>query len=98
MRRQDKELLDYHLREADRLALAEVERLARSIMRRHPRLHEFCMGMGSWCFWTKDGQQFDDSDLKYLSPIGNFLYEYEDLKLTGTPMRFTVDGPVVTNW
>lgn len=68
-------------------------------MRRNPQLKEFVMVMGSACFWTADDQQRGLCDRwKYTRPVEVVLEEFDYLKLTGTPMRFTADGPVVTDW
>ena len=36
-------------------ALIMVEEKAREILANDDNLDEFVMGMGSWCFWTKEG-------------------------------------------
>lgn len=82
------------------LALLDVEKQARKILREHKHLEEFVMSMGSWCFWTTDGNQVDDYyDLAYLKPLTEIFDEWDEcLKLTGTPMRFTANGKKITNW
>jgi hypothetical protein len=88
----------YHL--AVELALLDVEKEARKILREHSHLEEFVMAMGSWCFWTTDGGQVDNYyDFKYLKPLVDIFEEWDEyLKLTGTPMRFTANGKKVTYW
>lgn len=109
------------LMEMDETALAEVERLARKILKEHQNLNEFVMGMGMWEITRKIGTRDDSGgtvvkfqtttesyglindvvelELAYLKPLGDFIDEWDSvLHLTGTPMRFTADGPVVTDW
>jgi hypothetical protein len=95
-------------------ALKVVEERARAIMRRNPRIKEFVMGMGSYTFWDiNDNQiemyhehyhQWGKTVYSYTSkhaykPLTDFMEEWnEHLKLTGSPMRFTATGPVITDW
>lgn len=96
---------------AERLALEEVERMARSILARHENLDEFVMCMGSWFFTVREGSKMetgyiltsdwnvDETDFKYLKPFANFMGEWDEyLKLTGNPMRFTATGKKITRW
>lgn len=83
--------------------LAAVERLARKAMKRHPKLEEFTMAMGAWFFSVPDRRRTvgaDEADeFPGMLKLREFLEEWDDvLKLTGTPMRFTADGPVVRDW
>ena len=96
--------ISHHYDEACRLAIEEVERLARKILCKHRNLDEFVMAMGLAIF-TEKGKDFvrygglDLEDRAYFKPLERFLYEWDDyLKLTGAPMRFTADGPVITEW
>ena len=97
--------------EAEKLALEEVERMARNILAKHKTLDEFIMCMGSWCFSVRDGLKMrtgyiytssdyvDHTDLKYLEPFARFMDQWDEyLKLTGTPMRFTATGKKITDW
>lgn len=84
---------------AERLALQEVERRARKILAEHPVLDEFVMAMGTAFFNTKDGRIVTNDDLKYLAPVFDWIDEWDsELHLTGTPMRFTAKGKMVTDW
>jgi hypothetical protein len=84
--------------EACHIALALIEKKARKIMREHLNIQEFVMAMGGWNFWYYDGNQVP-SDLKYLEPVRKIFDEWDDyLKLTGTPMRFTAEGLIRTDW
>lgn len=88
-----------HYQAAVELALAEVERRARKVMREHPAMVEFVMVMGGWSFKGRDGQSYCAEDKGYLQPLEDFISEWDQyLKLTGTPMRFTAIGPVRTQW
>lgn len=94
--------INLHLQEADRLALAELERIARRILRRNKRLDEFVMAMGSATFTIKNSREqigYSWSMPKYAKPLFDFLDEWDRiLRLSGTPMRFTADGAKRTNW
>jgi hypothetical protein len=97
---------------ASRAALILVEAQARAILRRHPALDEFVMGMGMWFFTYKVGAR-DRCGIRltadmnrclhepraYMRPLLDILDELnDDLKLTGEPMRFTAEGPVIHDW
>ena len=91
--------IEKHYEQACTLALSEVERLARQILANHSNLHEFVMGMGGAIFITKDDDNLGTEDRAYMKPLNDLLMEWDDyLKLTGEPMRFTVDGPIVREW
>jgi hypothetical protein len=83
-----------------------VEKEARDILSKHRNLHEFVMGMGVWCFTLKKGDAEDphptiNDEPRYIakSRLARFISKWDGyLKITGEPMRFTVDGPVVRNW
>lgn len=76
-----------------------VEEQARKILREHPNLDEFVMGMGSWFFTDKEGNNLDETDRAYLKPFAEIFYEWDEyLKISGEPMRFTASGKKVTNW
>ena len=91
---------------ASKLALAEIERRARQILRKHPNLAEYAQGMGTWNFLTRVKHNNyildhvdDATNLKYLAEFSKFMdRQNELLRITGIPMRFTVDGPVVMDW
>lgn len=89
-----------------------VEFKARTILRNNPKLHEFIMGMGGWIFTDKAGdtvethteRRNDDYTYRYVckdwaKPVAELIDEWDQyLKLTGNPMRFTLNGPVITDW
>lgn len=89
-----------HLDAASDLAVEIVERMARSILREHPALDEFCMAMGCATFSVKaSGELLDTADRAYMRGLDKFIDEFNpQLGLTGCPMRFTADGPTVTEW
>lgn len=104
-RKQINTSLSKHFREMNELALQYVEQEARKIMRQHPFCVEFVMGMGSWGFSTKDGDDvsydphYSVGSRQYLKALDDFFCDWdESLRITGNPMRFTVDGPIVTDW
>lgn len=99
-----------HFKEAEKLASEFVEEQARAILRKHSHLHEFVIAMGAWFFTLK---RSDDRTLlpgehavlhdppRYISEsrLARFISEWDCyLKITGEPMRFTADGPVVREW
>lgn len=95
LKKQIQPLLD----KAHDIALKELERMARKAMREHPELTEFVMGMGIATFTDKNDNNIDCNERSYLKPLDDFFYEWDDkLGLTGTPMRFTADGPIETEW
>jgi hypothetical protein len=88
---------------ASQIALAEIERIARKVLRKHKsRLTEFVMAMGSATFTHKDGTNVGTNEWESFAgmrPLDKLLDEWDEtLHLTGTPMRFTADGPKVTDW
>lgn len=81
------------------MALQEVEDRARRILRRHSSLTEFFMAMGTAFFVTTEGTTISPHERAYMRPVADFLSEWDrELHLTGTPMRFTADGEVITDW
>lgn len=86
--------------ELEKMALHELERRARVAMRRDPSAVEFVMGMGAVFFRMKNGKDADYTTSRpALRPVFDLLAEWDDyLHLTGTPMRFTADGPVIKEW
>lgn len=97
--------------QAEDIALEIVVHKARKILTTHPYLDEFVMCMGTWFFTRKLGTKDDLNMLvrkgkndiaefcQYMHPVRDFISEWDNaFKLTGTPIRFTATGPVVTNW
>lgn len=97
--------------QASNRAEAILEREARKILRAHKRLDEFVMGMGGWFFTVKIGSKINGMIVEeghstilhepppYAEKLAEFITDCEKLfSITGTPMRFTANGPVVTEW
>jgi hypothetical protein len=89
-------------RELELLVIGEIERRARKILREHHTLDEFIMGMGTAFFCYKE-RQFASGlttcdDRKYMQPVLELIQEFDDLKITGHPMRFTADGETIRDW
>lgn len=85
-------------REAERLSLKLVEGKARRVLRKNPHLKEFVMAMGTWLFVHRDGGVVVDTPY-CARGLAKLINELDDTyHLTGHPMRFTADGPVVTDW
>lgn len=86
------------LRDARTQALALIEECARAAMRANPKLHEFIMAMGTWFFVDATGKVIDGTP-RNVRRLANIIDEFDGtLRLSGHPMRFTADGPVVTDW
>jgi hypothetical protein len=93
-----RKLLEQQYKQADETAMQIVEEIARKILRKHKKLDEFCMGMGTWFFSDYAGKLYDGDD-KLAKELDDFMNEWDAyLHLTGQPMRFTADGPVITDW
>lgn len=76
-----------------------IEREAREILRKHPALVEFVMAMGTCMFKDKHNVIVDLEGKQYLKEFSELVGELNDACMVcGNPMRFTVDGPVVTDW
>lgn len=111
MNKIDKQI-EYHYQKATDIALKEVERLAREILKEHPEFKEFIMAMGSYFFTTKKkgeiistwenvykGNRYVKENAKdCFVELNDFIRKWDDLKLTGCGMRFTATGKVVTDW
>lgn len=94
------------------LAVQEVEKEARKILREHKHLDYFIMAMGTYYFVDKKGQNIDtqqpckrnghnswDHSFKYFEKLTNLICEWDEyLKITGNAMKFTADGKVITDW
>lgn len=96
-----KRAIAHHFHEAERIALEMIEGMARQILRTHPCLDEFVMAMGSAFFTVKGDprENIDTSERAYMKRLDDLLNEWDTfLHLTGTPMRFTSDGPIITDW
>lgn len=105
----EKEIENLYVKASDNASVF-VEEQARAILKKHPNLHEFVMAMGSWFFTTKRSKDrtllpgehavlHDEPSYIKNSRLASFIAEWDEyLKITGEPMRFTADGPVVRNW
>ena len=95
-----------HIDIACALALTELERRARQIMKDHPVNIEFVMGMGGWPFHRQHGDSLLDFHChkegggpKYTWAFAEFVNKWDAVfRLTGTPMRFTATGVVRVSW
>jgi hypothetical protein len=87
------------LNRADEIAMAEVERLARQVLKRCTSFDEFVMGMGIASFTLKDGRSVFTGEVKAAKKLNDFLSRWDrDLKLTGSPIRFTAEGKAYFDW
>lgn len=85
--------------QAQDLASQHVEEMARTILRRNRKSVEwFCLGMGTAAFYDMQGYPMDDDDPKFRE-FYEFVGEWDStLHITGEPMKFTADGPKITDW
>lgn len=98
--------------QASNLALAEVEKEARRLMRKHKNLKEFVMAMGSYFFVDAKGETIStttsvyrnysyvmEDTFAYFKPLNEFMLDWEErFKITGEAMRFTAEGKKITDW
>lgn len=83
----------------DNISKRLVQREAREIMRKHPNLVEFVMAMGACMFMDKYNTIVELESRAYLKEFNELVMWLNDAcMVSGNPMRFTVDGPVVTDW
>lgn len=105
LKKVDIQLTEMYNRMGD-IALAEVERLARIILRKNPSLKEFVNAMGVCFFTTHDGYIVDLYEYgtgtltrKSFKELAYLIDEWDSiLKLTGESMRFTATGDKITDW
>lgn len=90
----------WHIETARVIAVKLLRERARQILREHENLGEFVMAMGTAMFTVKGpGIPLSVGDRRYFKPVLDVLDKYDSiLHLTGEPMRFTADGPIVTDW
>lgn len=76
----DERRIWYHINKARETALNQLSRKVYRILRGHPELVAFRMGMGTWGFSTVDGEWVvdDDPGYEYLRPVGNYIASWED--------------------
>ena len=92
--------IDRHIQTAHDLALQEVERLARHILRRHTSMKAFVMAMGDAFFTPKKGFHLGLDERRYFKPLMELIERYDDiLGITGNSMYIDgPDAPIVTEW
>lgn len=103
------ETIQKHLDDAYDIAIREVEKLARQTLYNNPaELKTFVMGMGTYYFTDMNDEVIhvsmadNDKFLKSLpgyNQLVSFIIKWDhELRITGEPMRFTVDGPMKSDW
>ncbi len=96
------EELEFHFKKADQLATIIVEKMARKILKDNSHFHEFIMGMGSISFTFNSIDPTQDNtveldEFEETSELNLFIEKWDDLlRITGTAMRFTANGPKIT--
>lgn len=103
------EKIQKHFDIANDLAVKEVERLARKVLKNNStELLNFTMGMGGYFFSdTKDkiihivvadNEKFMQG-LEGYNELVKFIMKWDDyFRLTDTPMTFTAKGAMITDW
>jgi hypothetical protein len=99
-------LIAEHVAAARVVALEWIESCARTVLHEHDDLREFIMGMGTAFFTYRTDRrvldlivELDDPTHEYLQPLCAVIDNWDEcLQLTGEPMRFTADGPKITEW
>lgn len=79
------------------IAIRAIEKEARRLMNEDKNLVEFIMAMGSWDFIGKNGKHVDHK-AEHIKPLDRFIRDNDYLGLMGTPMRFTKNSGITTNW
>lgn len=91
--------IDRLIKDADRLALGEVERIVRKELDSNDDLFSFQMCMGSYFFNDKNDEILHNYECEELD---NFIAEWDDiLKITGEPMLLEKSGGYIlkrTEW
>jgi hypothetical protein len=102
-----------HIELAREIALNEVIRMARQIMKEHKNLKWFYLSMGSYFFDDKFGETIGTNDqtmnnnyeynivdkYKYFKSLNEFMLDWDnELKLSGEGIRFTATGKIETDW
>lgn len=94
--------VDALLAQAHDIAYAEIERMARDIMRRHTRCASFCMAMGTATFYDKAGNPIGEwtGIPKYLDRFNALVSDWaEYTHVTGSPMKIKgADGELIKDW
>lgn len=81
------------------IASNHVEGMAREVLRKRPDLHEFVSSNSNAYFLTKEGHHESIFHVEEAEELENFICEWEfKLNVTEGPMRFTADGPKITEW
>lgn len=88
-------MIEKYYMKAFNTAILLIEHRARLILKHHPELIEFIMGMGIYSWIDSNGNTIEVN----FRSIDKIIEEWDEyLHLTGNPMRFTATGPVVTDW
>lgn len=90
-----------HYRKAATIATKLAVQRARKILKDHPNLDEFIMGMGRWMFTIKGVRDYhlSSGDRAYFAPLESLLREWdESLHITGYTVRFTATGRPKYDW
>jgi hypothetical protein len=96
--------IDKWFNDASDMAITVIESKARNILKQHSNLNEFVMCMGTFFFTSKKQINFSTNNIidpvfKYMEPFYEMVWELnERFNVTGCPMRFTVNGKVISNW
>lgn len=92
--------IDSLLNRASELADNHIEQLARNVLK-SKKLREFVMAMGGYFFTDSKDNIIYTNDLSSdaAKELDDFINQWDrELKVTGSPMRFTRTGPKITDW
>lgn len=89
--------------QARKIALEDIERRARAIMKQHPRCKSFCMAMGSTSFYDAQGVPVGDWGPlpypRYMRGFDRVVDAYNLINVTGEPMKIEGhDGALQKDW
>mgnify|MGYP003420500158 CR=1 FL=1 len=80
---------------ARELQLELITEIVRNILKRHPKLERFVMGMGDCYFLSGDGDKVELSAHDDMADLARLIDEWE---LTDTPRMVYSDGTVLADW
>jgi len=86
-------------RKTTALALELLERRARAVLEKNPKLDEFVMAMGTWMFTDRHGNAIYPKYQARFKAVYKLIDAWDHcLRLTGNPMRFTAKGETRRDW
>ena len=99
--------------EARNIAVEEMIRISRKILKEHRKYDECYIAMGSIFFTVKDNKNYLTNTVnlylcygqkaqltfEYFKPLADLISKWDDvLKLTGEGIKFRAEGEIITDW